>query len=151
MFKKTILLLATGGGVGWIPGAPGTYGTAVAVILYALLGSLQTLHYLVVVLTLILFSVGVAHLAEGYFQKKDCQKIVIDEIAGYAVTMLFIPWGWKYWVAGFVAFRFFDILKPYPVRFLERHLKGGWGVVGDDVAAGIYANLVLQVLIYWMK
>lgn len=144
--KNFILFLATGGGVGFLPGAKGTYGTAVGVLLYWAVSGLPPVHFLLFTVTFFFLSVWCAGLAEVYFQKKDSQQIVIDEIAGYLVTMLFLPFQWKYAVAGFVVFRLFDILKPFPIRLAERKLKGGWGVVLDDILAGVMGNLVLQVL-----
>ena len=72
---------------------------------------------------------------------------MIDEIAGYLVTLLFIPFAWKYALMAFLVFRFFDMLKPWPIRLIDQKWKGGWGVVGDDLLAGVFANLVMQVLI----
>lgn len=148
MNRKLILFFATGGGVGFLPGAPGTYGTAVAVLLYWAVANLPTWHYLLFTFTFSFFSVWVAGLAEQSFQEHDSQKIVIDEIAGYLVTMLFIPFHWKYSIAGFVVFRLFDIMKPWPIRLIDRKWKGGWGVVGDDLLAGIFGCLVMQGLIW---
>lgn len=150
MNKKLILFFATGGGVGFLPGAPGTYGTAVGVLLYWAVAHLPTWHYLLFTFTFSLFSVWVAGLAEQSFQEHDSQKIVIDEIAGYLVTMLFIPFHWKYAIAGFVVFRLFDIMKPWPIRLIDQKWKRGWGIVGDDLLAGIFGNLTMLVLIWWI-
>src|SRR5262245_66327461 len=149
--KKIILFFATGGGVGFLPGARGTYGTGVGVLLYWAVKDLPPFNFSLFVLTFFFFSVWGAGLAEGYFQEKDSQKIVIDEIAGYLVTMTFLPFRWDYVIAGFIAFRLFDIMKPFPIGLLERRLKGGWGVVLDDIAAGVLANLVLQVAIHLIR
>lgn len=145
MFKKIILFFATAG-VGYLPGAQGTYGTIVAVGLYLLLYSLPPLHFLFFTFTFSLFAIWAADHAEKYLNEKDSGKIVIDEIAGYFVTMLFIPARWELILAGFVLFRLFDILKPFPIREFEKRLKGGWGVVCDDLAAGVFANIVLQIV-----
>ena len=77
----------------------------------------------------------------------DRQEIVIDEVAGFLITMAMIPLTWQTWVAGFLLFRFFDAVKPWPISVLDKKVKGGLGVVVDDVAAGLAANLILQVLI----
>ncbi len=97
------------------------------------------------------FAVWVSGEAEKIFNKKDSGLIVIDEMAGLLVTMFLIPWNVKTLVTGFLLFRFMDIAKPFPIRRLESTLPGGWGVVGDDVLAGIYANAVLRVVIklFW--
>ncbi|MBL7685341.1 MAG: phosphatidylglycerophosphatase A [Deltaproteobacteria bacterium] len=148
--KKFILFFASGAGVGFLPGPTGTYGTAVGVGLYALLKDLPEFNYLFFVLAFFLFSVWISAFAENIFQEKDSGKIVIDEIIGYFVTMLFLPFSLKLAMTGFVVFRLFDILKPFPIRSIDRHLKNGWGVVLDDVVAGIFSNIVLQVLVHWI-
>ena len=86
--------------------------------------------------------------AEKIFQRKDASAIVIDEIVGFLWAMLFITPTWVHMIGGFLLFRLFDITKPFPARLCERRLPGGYGVVGDDVVAGIYANIALQILIH---
>lgn len=86
--------------------------------------------------------------AERIFQRKDASAIVVDEIVGFLWAMLFISPTWAHVVGGFLLFRLFDITKPFPARLCESRLPGGYGVVADDVVAGIYANIVLQILIY---
>jgi phosphatidylglycerophosphatase A len=147
MQRKLVLFFATGGGVGFIPGARGTYGTIVALLLFWAVRGLPLVNYVLFVIAFSFFAIWISGLAEVYFQEADCQKIVIDEIAGYLVTMFLIPVQWKYVLAGFVAFRLFDILKPFPIRLIDQKLKGGWGIVCDDLLAGVFANLVLQVII----
>jgi phosphatidylglycerophosphatase A len=85
--------------------------------------------------------------AETIFRKKDSALIVVDEMAGFLVTLFLIPWSAKSLVTGFVVFRIFDIVKPFPIRRLESQLPGGWGVVADDVFAGFYANVISRVII----
>jgi phosphatidylglycerophosphatase A len=102
----------------------------------------------VAVLALLAFSFYVADQAEKIYQKKDDQRIVIDEIIGFQITMIPVAINVPGICAGFVLFRIFDILKPFPIRYLQR-LPGGWGIVVDDVVAGIYAGAVLWLLIYW--
>ncbi|SDG58272.1 phosphatidylglycerophosphatase A [Pedobacter terrae] len=77
---------------------------------------------------------------------KDHNRVVIDEVAGMCITLLFVPLKWQYTLIGLVLFRFFDILKPFGIRKLEE-LPGGWGVMADDVLAGIYANVILQLVV----
>lgn len=96
-------------------------------------------------IALILGSVWVAHRAEQQLNAKDPGCIVIDEIAGMCVTMLFVPLTLTTGAAGFFLFRLFDIIKPPPARQMETILKGGWGVVMDDVVAGVMANIVLRI------
>jgi len=148
--KKIILFFASGGGVGLLPGPKGTYGTVVGLLLYWAVRGFSYPYFFLFTFTFFFFSVWAAGLAEVYLQEKDSQKIVIDEIAGYLVTMLFLPFNWKLSLAGFVAFRLFDILKPFPISLLERKMKGGWGVVLDDILAGVFANVILQILVRWL-
>jgi len=143
-----IKILATGLGAGYLPKAPGTYGSVVGVGLWYLLlqtGAWHTMPMQVLgVILFILFAVWVSGRAEKIFAKHDASEIVIDEIAGILVTFVGIPLHWPSAIAGFVLFRLFDIIKPPPVCQSQR-LPGGWGVVIDDVLAGVLANIVLRV------
>jgi len=144
--KHFILLLATGFGVGYCPIAPGTLGTLVAVPIYYFLSNISSPTYEITLIGFFFLSVWISENAEIIFEKKDDQRIVIDEIMGFHITMLWVPKTPILMVIGFFLFRPFDILKPFPIRRLEKKLKGGYGVVLDDVAAGVYANIVLQVI-----
>ena len=104
-------------------------------------------RYLLSMITLSFLAVYVSQEAEKMFNKKDASQIVIDEIVGFQFTMFLITPTILHILAGFIAFRFFDIVKPFPVRLCERRLPGGYGVVGDDIAAGIYGNIILLLLI----
>ena len=143
---RFLLLLATGFGVGFSPIAPGTMGTLVAIPVYLLLSQIPFPLYELTLVTFFFFSSWISENAEKHFGKKDDQRIVIDEVMGFLVTMLWVPKTIFFVIFGFFLFRFFDILKPFPIRHLERKWKGGYGVVFDDVLAGIYANIVLQVI-----
>ena len=103
--------------------------------------------YAISVLALFFLAVFVSREAEGIFNKKDAQQIVIDEIVGLQVTMFLVAPTVLHILAGFILFRVFDIIKPYPVSFCERRFPGGYGVVTDDVAAGIYGNIILLLLV----
>jgi phosphatidylglycerophosphatase A len=141
-----VRFLATGFYVGRIPFAPGTFGTLVAVPLAFLLGQAPPLVSMVVTVAAVFVSVYISELNERESGQHDQGEVVIDEIVGYLVTMLWLPPKWQFLLAGFVLFRFFDILKPYPIRAIDQRMKGGMGVVMDDVAAGIVANLILQII-----
>ena len=132
--------------MGHIPVASGTFGTLVAVPLCFLLSLLGPFQGMLFIVLFVGFAVWIAGEAEKVFEQKDSRLIVIDEMAGFLVTLFLIPWGTKTLVAGFLLFRLMDIAKPFPIRKLETTLPGGWGVVGDDVLAGVYANVVLSVL-----
>ncbi len=143
-----IILLANGGGIGNIPFAPGTFGSAIAIPLCFLLSRLSLAAAIPCVILFILFAIGVAGRAEKLLNKKDPGCIVIDEIAGMLVTFLGLPFDMVTALAGFLLFRVFDILKPFPIRWLERRLPGGFGVVMDDVAAGVCANAALRICVF---
>ena len=148
MNEKLITFLATGFGSGLVPFAPGTAGTLIGVLICLIFMPLPWIGRLVAVLALLAFSFYVADRAENIYKKKDDQRIVIDEIIGFQITMIPVAINVPGICAGFVLFRIFDILKPFPIRNLQR-LPGGWGIVVDDVVAGIYAGAVMWLLTYW--
>ena len=142
--KACVVLLATGCYAGYVPLASGTFGTLVAIPLCYLLSVLGPLEGTLFVVTFTGFAVWISGEAEKVFKKKDSGLIVIDEMAGFLVTLFLIPWSWKNMAIGFFLFRLMDIAKPFPIRRLESKWPGGWGVVGDDVLAGVYANVILR-------
>ena len=135
--------------IGYIPFASGTFCSAFAVLPYVFMVDSWLIYAAV---TGILFFTGVfaSTRAEKLFKEKDPHKVVIDELVGYFVTMAFVPFAPSYIIAGFLLFRFFDIWKPYPIRQLQ-DLPGGWGIMVDDVLAGVYANILLQIAVLIMK
>jgi phosphatidylglycerophosphatase A len=141
--------LAFGFGSGLVPRAPGTAGTLVAVPLYYLLQafSLSLTGYLVLLVTLSLAGIPICAHAARRLGVHDHPGIVWDEIVGYLLTMTFAPPGWIWIVLGFVLFRFFDIVKPWPIRWLDRNVGGGFGIMVDDLLAGVFAAAVLQLLV----
>jgi phosphatidylglycerophosphatase A len=143
-----ILLMATGFGVGYAPLAPGTLGTLLAIPVYYFLSNISSPLYEITLIGFFFLSVWISENAEIVFGKKDDRRIVIDEIVGFLITMLWIPKTLRFIIIGFFLFRVFDILKPFPIRHLERTLKGGFGVVLDDVMAGIFSNIILQIISY---
>ena len=142
---NAVMFLATGGNVGRIPVASGTFGSLVGLPIVYIFSWMDWTIAAIGTVVLIFFSVWVAHLAEQQLKAKDPGCIVIDEIAGMCVTMLGIPLTLSTGAAGFFLFRLFDVIKPPPARQMEKRLKGGWGVVMDDVAAGVMANIVLRI------
>ena len=144
--RRFFLLMATGLGVGYSPIAPGTLGTLVAIPVCYLLSSIPSPIHEITLAGFFCLSVWVSENAEIILGRKDDPRIVIDEIMGFLITMLWVPKAIGFIVMGFFLFRFFDILKPFPIRHIERKLKGGFGVVLDDVMAGVYANIVLQII-----
>ena len=144
---RLVLFLASGAGLGYIPLAPGTFGTLVGVLLYLGLGRLPLWVHLPAVVLLTLAAIPLAGRAETLFDQKDDGRIVVDEIAGFLVTTVLVRPAWGSVILGFIFFRFFDILKPWPVRGIDRKCAGGLGVVLDDVVAGVYAGLCLLLAI----
>jgi phosphatidylglycerophosphatase A len=149
ILNRFFILLATGFGAGYSPIAPGTLGTLVAIPIYYFLSDIPSPFYEITLVGFFFLSVWISENAEAFFGKKDDPRIVIDEVMGFLITMLWLPKAILFVILGFFLFRFFDILKPFPIRYLERRLKGGLGVVLDDVMAGIYANVVLQVIAHY--
>ena len=143
--RNVALFIATGGYSGYAPAVPGTAGSVVGLALYALVrvtgGSLLELLVLLVVVAT---GIWAATVGERHFQQKDPGAVVIDEVAGMLVTLLWIPLTWQGALAGFVMFRLFDIVKPFPARSAER-LPGGWGVMTDDLVAGVYAHVAVRL------
>ena len=148
--NRFIILLATGFGVGYFPVAPGTIGTLLAIPIYLLLSEIPFPLYELTILTFFFLSSWIAENAERHFGKRDDQRIVMDEMVGFFITMLWVTKTLFFIIMGFILFRFFDILKPFPIRHLERKWRGGFGVVLDDVLAGIYANIILQITSYYV-
>jgi len=147
--NRLFIFIAMGFGAGRSPLIPGTVGTLVAIPLYLLVSGISSPLYELTLVALFFFSSWISNQAECHWGTKDDRRIVIDEIMGFLVTMLWVPKSLFSVVAGFILFRFFDILKPFPIRLLER-VRSGYGVVLDDVLAGIYSNIVLQlVLRFW--
>jgi phosphatidylglycerophosphatase A len=143
-------IVATAFGAGYSPVAPGTCGTAVAVPLAWALASLSWWQFALVTVLVTVIGIACAHRADLAWGTHDSQRIVIDEVAGYLVTVLPVDrHGWPALVVGFVVFRFFDIVKPPPVRWLDEHLPGGWGVVLDDIAAGVMGAVVMALLAHF--
>jgi phosphatidylglycerophosphatase A len=145
---RAVIFLATGLLIGNVPFAPGTFGSIIGLPLAFLLSRLNLLLSVSFILLFVFFAIAVASAAEKILSQKDPAKIVIDEIAGLMVTFAGLPFNLKTAIAGFIIFRAFDILKPFPIRTLERKVPGGGGVVLDDVLAGIYANLILRLAFY---
>ena len=144
--KWLVKLLATGFYTGYTPIAPGTAGSLIGVIIYVGLYRLFWPYYLLILLALSLFGIYLSSKATIYFFKeKDSKRIVIDEIVGFLIAMFLIPFEAKFIIVAFLVFRVFDILKPFPLKRLEK-LPGGWGVMCDDILAGIYANIVMQII-----
>ncbi len=145
---KTAVFLATGFYVGRIPMAPGTFGSLMGLPLCFLLAGIQLPAALVAVLLIIALATWIAGAAERILGRRDPGCIVIDEIAGMVVTLIGLPFNSTTAVMGFVLFRVLDILKPFPIRILDKRLSGGPGIVADDVVAGAFANIILRIFLF---
>jgi phosphatidylglycerophosphatase A len=146
-------LIATSFGSGYSPYAPGTAGAIVGCLVMYLFNEFQILNtyqnptlFICLIIVTILIGIFVTNKLSSEWGK-DPSKVVIDEVIGMWITMIFIPFSWLNLLIGFGLFRFFDIAKPMGIRKLEK-LNGGVGVMADDILAGIYANIVLQIIIY---
>jgi phosphatidylglycerophosphatase A len=141
------MFLATGGFVGYFPVASGTMGTLVGVaIVYGLRG-LPGFSFVLVTLVLGAAGVWASREANIIFNKADSSRIVIDEIVGFMITMIGIPVTGYWLVMAFLLFRFFDITKLPPANIIDSKMKNGWGVMLDDVVAGIYGNIILHLML----
>jgi phosphatidylglycerophosphatase A len=147
--KFTVLLLATGFYSGYIPFAPGTFGSMVGLLLCFGLSRLPEVWAAVLAALFSVVSVWIARRAELLLRRKDAPCIVIDEVVGMAVSLIGLPFTPFYIVSGFAAFRLLDILKPFPARWVDRRVAGGLGIVLDDVVAGVYTNLILRLVFFW--
>jgi phosphatidylglycerophosphatase A len=145
-----ILFFATGFGVGYSPVAPGTVGTLVVIPIFLFLSRIPFPLYELTLVAFFFLASWISDQGERYWGKKDDPRIVIDEMMGFLITMLWLPKTALFIILGFLLFRFFDIVKPPPIRILER-VRGGYGVVLDDVMAGVYANIILRLLQFIQK
>jgi phosphatidylglycerophosphatase A len=147
LFRSPVLFLAFGFGAGLSRRAPGTLGTLVAIPLYLALGRLSPLLYLGTVVAVSLAGVWICRRASEQLGVHDHPGIVWDELAGFLVTMIPAPLSWAWTAAGFGLFRLFDIWKPWPISWADRRLKGGLGIMVDDLLAGAFAATVLHLMI----
>jgi phosphatidylglycerophosphatase A len=139
------LALATALGIGYVPFAPGTFGTAAGLLLWWLLPHDTATQVLVIIIVFFAGAWG-GSVAERHFKRTDPGHVVIDEVLGALITLVFNPVGWMGAILGFFFFRFTDIVKPFPARRLE-NLHGGLGIMADDAMAAVYSNLMLRVAI----
>lgn len=142
------MIIATGFYSGYLPKAPGTWGSLVGLLLYFLLQALSLPVYLAVVAGLFVVGSFAAGEAEKIMDNRDPGVVVIDEIVGMLITMIAVPATPLTMALGFILFRIFDIAKPFPVNFFDQRFHGGLGIMLDDVAAGIYSLIILQLMLF---
>jgi phosphatidylglycerophosphatase A len=150
LLKDPVHFMALGFGSGLVPRAPGTAGTLMAIPLYLLIQPLSWQLYLAVLLLTSVAGIIICDISARRMGVHDHPGIVWDEFVGYWITMFMAPAGWLWIVIGFILFRIFDILKPWPIRWLDRHVAGGLGIMVDDILAGVFAFGVLQGLHLWL-
>ena len=147
--QKSVMFLATGCFIGNISFAPGTFGSVLGLPLCFLLCKIHLPVAVLLTVIFVFFAIWIAQRAEKILNTEDPGCIVIDEIAGILVTFTGLPFNIISVVFGFLIFRALDIWKPYPILWMERHLSGGVGIVMDDVAAGIFSNLLLRGIFFF--
>lgn len=141
------LFLAFGFGSGLSRHMPGTLGTVAAIPLYLVLAQLNIVAYSLLTLVVVLGGIPVCAYAAKKLEVHDFGGIVWDEVAGFLITMWLAPFSWQSVVAGFLLFRFFDIVKPWPIKWIDRKVHGGLGIMLDDVLAGLFAAAMLFFII----
>ncbi len=151
LLDRIALVLSIWFGIGLLPGIPGTYGTAGAIPLYLLGDFLGPEYQPFLLLIIIIGAVWSSHRTQRILDKVDSREIVIDELAGFLLTIIFLPFTWLTLIAGFLLFMFFVIRKPPLIRKLEIKVPVGFGVVLDDLLAGVYAHLSLRLLLHMLN
>ncbi len=145
ILRDPILFLAFGFGAGLSKKMPGTLGTLAAMPLYGLLLQTNDWVYLIATVVCVLAGIAICDKAAQKLQVHDFGGIVWDEIAGFLITLCWVPFSWTSLLLGFALFRAFDILKPWPINWLDKHVDGGLGIMLDDVLAGIFAAILLRI------
>ena len=144
--RHPVHCLSLGLGLGALPWAPGTFGTLLGIPLYLLLQDLPLWAYLGAVLALFILGALAAQHTARALGTHDHAAIVVDEVVGFLIAMTAAPAGWLWIIAGFLLFRLFDIWKPWPIRWADRRVHGGLGIMFDDALAGLYALIALQTI-----
>ena len=146
MKKKIVLTFSSAFGLGYMPKAPGTWGTLMGIPIWWALSDLTWPMYLLATAAVTGFAIWISEHADRIYGEHDRGEIVIDEVVGLMISVVGVPFAWPQVVVAFVLFRIFDIVKPPPVRWIDQKLGGGAGVVLDDTAAGLYALAVMHGL-----
>ncbi len=148
LLLNPVHFLSLGFGSGLAPKAPGTFGTVAAILPYLFLQNLALLPYIIVLVIGFLIGIYLCQATADALQVHDHPAIVWDEFIGFWLTMLMAPKGWEWILLGFVLFRIFDIWKPWPIKSIDKGVKGGLGIMLDDVLAGLYGLVILQIIAY---
>ncbi|WOG27300.1 phosphatidylglycerophosphatase A [Endozoicomonas sp. 8E] len=150
VWKNPVHFFAFGLGSGLSPVAPGTVGTIAAIPFYLMFQYLPLWNYFLVLVVSIILGIWLCGKTSKDLGVHDHPGIVWDEFVGYWITMLAAPSGWEWVLAGFILFRIFDIWKPWPIGWLDKRVHGGLGIMIDDIVAGIFALISLQVIAYFV-
>jgi phosphatidylglycerophosphatase A len=146
VWTNPLYFIAFGLGSGALPWVPGTFGTLVAIPFYLLLRPLPLYAYLIFVVLFIAASSWLSERLSRDTHTHDHPGMNIDEFAGFFVTMIHAPHGWQWILLGFVLFRLFDIWKPWPISYIDKNMRSGFGMVLDDVIAGLFSMVIIQLL-----
>ncbi|MGZ5007900.1 MAG: phosphatidylglycerophosphatase A family protein [Methylobacter sp.] len=147
VLSDPILFLAFGFGSGLAKKAPGTFGTLAAIPVYWLFAQANLFVYSLLTLIVTIVGIWICDIAAKKLGEHDFGGIVWDEIAGYLITLWLVPFSWQAVALGFVLFRIFDIVKPWPIKWIDRKVQGGFGIMLDDVLAGVFAGGLLLALL----
>lgn len=146
--NRILLLIATFFNLGRMPLAPGTWTSMVTMLTFYFINPYLESFWAKIVSLVIIFLVGIpaSGYAERHFKKKDPGQCVIDEVAGQLVCLIFIPYSFSFYLAAFFIFRFFDIIKPFPIRLIEK-IPRGFGIMADDIIAGLYTVSLIKLFV----
>jgi len=150
MLLNPVHFFALGFGSGLTPKLPGTAGTLVGALLFILIPNISWIAYFVIVVCGFLFGIFCCGYTARILNVHDHHSIVWDEIIGYLITMFMVPKEWMWILIGFILFRAFDILKPWPISFIDRRMGGGLGIMLDDVIAALFSLAIIQIAIYFL-
>ncbi len=146
IWQNPLYFIAFGFGSGAIPFAPGTFGTLLAIPFYLLLQHLSPVFYITFVVLFCAASIWICERVSNEIHIHDHPGMNLDEFVGFFVTMIFAPAGWQWILLGFLLFRLFDIWKPWPISWLDENIPGGFGMIIDDVVAGLFSFVVIQLM-----
>ena len=147
--KNPLHFLALGFGSGLAPKAPGTFGTLAALpLVYLCSVYLPFSFYLLLTVLFSIVGIWICGKTADDMQVHDDSSIVWDEVVGMLITMIAVPLNWQTLLVGFVLFRFFDIVKPWPISYLDKHVHGGFGIMADDILAGVFALACMHIGLY---
>ena len=150
MLLNPVHFFALGFGSGLTPKIPGTAGTLAGVLLFILMPDMSWMTYLLIIVCGFLFGIFCCGYTAKILNAHDHHSIVCDEIIGFLVTMFMVPKEWIWILIGFILFRTFDILKPWPISFIDRRIGGGLGIMLDDVIAALFSLAIIQIVIYFL-